>query len=277
MQRPLRLAILECDHSLDPDGSLYGGYGGLIRSWLQTHEAFRSSNVECTIWDVEIAQTYPAPGAFDAVVITGSRESARICWFQDDSEAYDKATSVNDPFDWVRKLEQFMQGIVGDGKTKSVGLCFGHQLIAKALGAPVGCHGSALETSETSIALSDTGKDLFKKDTIICCYFRRLSVDTDMSQTLNMMHADNVLSVPQGTVNIGSTEYCSIQGLYAPNKILTVQAHPEFDRMTMQNVIKVMADHGELDEQARTDAVARNVGGTDADLVLNAIAEFLLG
>ncbi|TKX20379.1 hypothetical protein C1H76_7415 [Elsinoe australis] len=231
MQRPLRLAILECDHSLDPDGSLYGGYGGLIRSWLQTHEAFRSSNVECTIWDVEIAQTYPAPGAFDAVVITGSRESARICWFQDDSEAYDKATSVNDPFDWVRKLEQFMQGIVGDGKTKSVGLCFGHQLIAKALGAP----------------------------------------------TLNMMHADNVLSVPQGTVNIGSTEYCSIQGLYAPNKILTVQAHPEFDRMTMQNVIKVMADHGELDEQARTDAVARNVGGTDADLVLNAIAEFLLG
>ncbi|PSK33939.1 hypothetical protein B9Z65_8265 [Elsinoe australis] len=243
VQRPFRLAILECDHSLDPDGSLYGGYGGLIRSWLQRHEAFSGSNVECTIWDVETAQTYPAPGTFDAVVITGS------------------PTSVNDPFDWVRKLEQFMQGIVGDEKTKSVGLCFGHQLIAKALGAPVGCRGSALETSETSIALSDTGKDLFKKDKI----------------TLNMMHADNVLSVPQGTANIGSTEYCSIQGLYAPTKLLTIQAHPEFDRTTMQNVIKVMADHGELDEKARIDAVARNVGGTDADLVLNAIAEFLLG
>lgn len=74
-QPRLRVAIFECDHSLDPDRTLYGGYGGLILSWCQQSPLLRQS-ADISIWDVERSSEYLHAGPFDAIIISGSRTSS---------------------------------------------------------------------------------------------------------------------------------------------------------------------------------------------------------
>lgn len=76
MLRPkTKVAVLECEHSLDPDGRLYGGYGGLIASWLRENGDIES-NTEIFVLDAVDSSQY-LHEEFDVVVISGSRERSR--------------------------------------------------------------------------------------------------------------------------------------------------------------------------------------------------------
>ncbi len=56
-------------------------------------------------------------GAFDAFVITGS------------------SAGVNDGLPWIGELAAFLR--TARGRTKLVGICFGHQIMAQAFGGAV--------------------------------------------------------------------------------------------------------------------------------------------
>ena len=90
------------------------------------------------------------------------------------------------------------------------------------------------------------------------------------------MHSDMVVDLPEGAVNIGSTDFCALQGFYIPAKLWSIQGHPEFDALTMKKVIEVMSSHGELTAEETRDALDRNLDSTDSSIVLDSIAEFLL-
>ena len=46
--------------------------------------------------------------------------------------------------------------------------------------------------------------------------------------TLNICHQDQVLQVPEGATIYASSEFCENAGFYINDKVLTMQAHPEF-------------------------------------------------
>ena len=59
-----------------------------------------------------------------------------------------------------------------------VGVCFGHQILARALGAEVGRNDAGWEISVEELALTEAGKGLFGKDTLVSDRWNNTTNDT---------------------------------------------------------------------------------------------------
>ncbi len=107
-----------------------------------------------------------------------------------------------EPHDWIPPLEQFIRDVYDDGRPM-VGVCFGHQIIAQAMGGTVEkySHGWAVG----------------RHDYII----------DGQPMSLNAWHQDQVTQLPPGATVIGQNEFCDNAALLYGDRILTMQPHPE--------------------------------------------------
>jgi len=153
-QPTLRIAILECDHPLQNTNAKYHGYGGVFSSLLssalptlrQTHPTL---SLEISSFNVVSAQFYPRLQDIDAILITGSKHDS----FADDS--------------WILRLIEFVKDVVEDGRVRIVGVCFGHQILGRALGAKVGRSEKGWEVSVTDVELTGKGKEIFGLEKLV--------------------------------------------------------------------------------------------------------------
>lgn len=159
-----------------------------------------------------------------------------------------------------------------------LGICFGHQIIARALGARVGPSVSGWEVAVEPFYLTSAGRQLLGKDEIVC----RLECPagksgTDDVQSLQMMHRDIVFEVPPGCVNLGSSLICGIQGLYIPKKVLTVQGHPEYNDFMVSSILKIRYERGVFEEGFYKDGMSRVDKPHDGVFVAETMTRFALG
>jgi GMP synthase-like glutamine amidotransferase len=154
-----------------------------------------------SVWDVEEG-VYPSDSDVDTVdgfIITGSKSSAYA----------DK--------EWIRNLERLVQELHAKRK-KMVGICFGHQVIARALGGTVaksdkgwGVGVNVYNVSELPVQGDDEirgGGSGFLK--------------------LVASHQDQVTVLPPGARNVVSNDHCENAGFVMGDHVLTLQGHPEF-------------------------------------------------
>lgn len=135
------------------------------------------------------------PNVADAWLISGSRHGA----YEDHN--------------WIPPLEALIRSIRDAGKPL-IGICFGHQIIAKALGGKVEkfADGWAVGRHEYTVG--------------------------DVPIVLNAWHQDQVVERPEGATLLGSSPFCENAVLaYGPN-ILTMQPHPEFTASVVEELIK---------------------------------------
>lgn len=158
----LRLAILECDSPQPQTRAQFGGYTGVFTALLAsaaktlTPPQELSSLVSITAHDVvNDLYSYPALEDVDALLLTGSRHTA-----------FD-----NDP--WILKLVDFTKRAIDSGRVKVVGVCFGHQIVGRAVGAGVGKSKKGWEVAVTEVDLTDKGREIFALDKMV----RLLCVD----------------------------------------------------------------------------------------------------
>ena len=111
---------------------------------------------------------------------------------------------------WIPALKDLIRQIV-DTDIPLVGICFGHQIIAEALGGRV-------EKSDKGWGL---GLDTYK-------LAPGSIIDEQKLITLNIFHQDQIVELPPGAEVYASSEFCQYAGLVLNNQILTIQAHPEF-------------------------------------------------
>ncbi|TID25771.1 GMP synthase [Venturia nashicola] len=250
MKLPLRIAVLECDTPLEKTKAKYGGYGGVFKQLLQRgadklgHPGLSSTDGwEATMFDVENNPgVFPKMDDIDAIILTGSR--------------HDSFADVP----WINQVVEFVKQVLASGRVRIFGVCFGHQIVGRALGQRVYRGEAGWEVSQVPLRLSEKGKEIFKVS----------------KMSLYQMHKDIVYGYPSGTEELGETDICLNQGMYIKNKIITVQGHPEFTHDIVEEILKSRHEMGIFTDEMFEDAMRRLPDHDDGVVVAQAVFRFLL-
>ena len=119
--------------------------------------------------------------------------------------------SVYEDHAWLREVEKMLREMVAR-EIPYVGICFGHQLMAQALGA--------------TVAKADYGWGIGAKHYEIVD--RRPWMDSGDEIILAASHQDQVQNLPDGATLMARADYCPIGGMTIGERAWTLQVHPEF-------------------------------------------------
>jgi len=227
---------LLCDTPSPPVLKEDGDYHQIFDIWLRSV----SPSVDFTLdaFDVRNEMEYPSEDAkYDGILLTGS------------------AASAYEDVEWINKLVGYTANLARSRPdVKLFGICFGHQIIGRALGGTC-VPNSRWEVGITEIQLTEIGRRIFG------------------AQSLNIqeMHRDHVPMVLPGFELLGSTDACHNQGMvrYNPDasgrlaklsdiQILTVQGHPEFTKSIVSKLVAIRTDKGIFTPEFAQDAIKRN-------------------
>nr|OQO18166.1 hypothetical protein B0A51_13349 [Rachicladosporium sp. CCFEE 5018] len=245
----LRIAVLECDEPIGRTKEKYGGYGNLFKELLENGAksvAEQDDDVELgldvTKYDVVKHEVYPDLDNIDAVLLTGSRYNS-----------YD-----NDP--WILKLVGFTKKVLAQQRVLLIGVCFGHQIVGRAMGVKVALSDRGWEVSVTPVQLTAKGKDLFKVEEL----------------AIHQMHRDIVYEFPEGVESLGHSPRCDVQGMYIKHRLVTVQGHPEFTGDIVAELLDSRHERGIFDDAMYEDGMKRVRKPHDGIAVGAAFIRFLL-
>ena len=177
------LAAGDTPRKLEPQ---FGHYSGMFERLLDGH------GYDWRVFDVPNGHYPRRPEDCDAYVVTGAAAGVYDC----------------DP--WIAALLDFIRA--ARGKAKLVGVCFGHQAIAQALGGQV-----IKSPKGWGLGLHTYGVGA-----------RQGWMDDSAAFSLSASHQDQVVEVPPGATVIAGSEFCPIGMLAYGDEAISVQLHPEF-------------------------------------------------
>lgn len=186
----MRGAILLCDEVREEYHAEHGRYQDMIQ------RMFRAVNFDVTLDVYNCRENlFPADlSKYDFFITTGSKYSV-----------YDADPWIENTIDFIRKLDQLNK--------KVIGICFGHQLIAKALGM--------------SVTKSNKGWGLgVAKNTIL----HTQPWMKEITDELNIIasHQDQVDEIPANAVVIAGSDFCPYFVVQWNDHLLSIQGHPEW-------------------------------------------------
>lgn len=222
------IGLLECDHV---DERFREAAGGDYLDLFSRLFGAEVPELELRPFDVIGGELPDAPEDCDGWICTGSRHSAY------------------DDLPWIAGLQAFIRRIAASDRPY-VGICFGHQVLAQALGGRVERATSGWGAGVRPVALAD--------GTVLRLHF---------------MHQDQVVAVPPGAEVLGSAEHCRIAVLAMGERMLGLQAHPEF---TDAYSAALLVDRElRIGAEATADATATLGGPTDEGDAARWIGRFL--
>ena len=183
----------------------------------------------------------PAPRDADAFVITGS------------------SSSVTERAPWMLRAEELVRGIDHAG-VWLLGICFGHQMIAQALGGEVKKNPRGREIG--TVRLQRLADDA-------------LFAGLPRSFDVNATHVDSVATLPPHAELLATTVLDGASAFRVGPRVRAVQFHPEIDADVMRGYLRARAHLVESegkDPRALLAAVHEGTRGRD---VLRAFARMV--
>ncbi|MCT4705639.1 glutamine amidotransferase [Enterobacteriaceae bacterium H11S18] len=171
----------------------------------------------------------PVAGTFRAAVISGSWSMVT------EHEAWSERTA-----EWTREMMQAGVPILG--------VCYGHQLMAYAMGGVVDYHPQGSEVGQLPVMLSAAAK----QDALL----RALPDTFDVF----LSHEQSVLTLPPGATALGASGHDPHQIIRYSPTALSVQFHPEFTAPVMNKIIT-----------SRSERIAMK--GKDRDALLSRVSD----
>lgn len=176
--------------------------------------------------------------------------------------------NAHDDLPWTNKLVEFVKTILAQDRIRIIGVCYGHQILGRALGMEVGRNEKGWEISVLPMDLTPTGQRLIKANL------------KPNKLSLLQMHRDIVkvgaAELPDGIENLGTSNVCELQGMYKKGRFISVQGHPEYTPDIVKEMIIVRREGGIFTDEMAEDAMSRLQDGHDGIAVGCAFLRFLM-
>lgn len=152
-------------------------------------------------------EVLPDAAAYGGVLITGSH------------------AMVTDRHAWSERTSHWIRGVVEAG-IPLLGICYGHQLLAHAMGGRVGDNPNGKEIGTVTLTLNDDGiRDL-------------LFAQTPRRFAAQACHTQSVLTLPHGATLLASSISDPHHAFAIGKRAWGVQFHPEFN----QGILRLYID-----------------------------------
>lgn len=176
---------------------------------------------------------------FDGYVITGSPASAN------GNEA------------WIEKLMSFIREL-HTKNIPTIGVCFGHQVIARALGGRVGRNpgGWGFGVMPTSYSVHENWME-----------------PAQPLLNLYAAHNEQVLELPKGAEVLGGSDFCPIGSYKIGNAFFTTEYHPEMTTDFFTDLSREIESY--IGPTAAEKARAQSTSPTDGKLFAKWMVQFL--
>lgn len=231
----MKIGLLQCDDVAQDLQPAHGNYPQMFEDLLRAQlPDMRMVTYRCM--DGE----YPAdPTECDAYLTTGSK------------------FGVNDGLAWVDILEGFVRQL-WEQRIPLVGVCFGHQLMAKALGGEVG-----KSTKGWGVGVS----------------FNQVVMRRDWMEPwqekldLIVSHQDQVVRLPEQAEVLVSSIFCPYYVVQYDLHFMSVQGHPEFCKTYSQDLMEMRK--GAIPDARLREGQASLHAEVDAELMMRWILNFI--
>ncbi len=190
---------------------------GDFEHWAQ--RAIGDVGIDITFLD-GVREELPAYDTLAGVIIMGS------------------LSMVTEKSDWMLRLSQNIVEMT-EKKIPLLGICFGHQLIAQALGGQVGYNPNGLEIGTAQLSRHECIKD----DPLFECV-----PENFLAQTV---HFQSVLKLPDEAVCLAKSDLDPHHAFRIGSCTWGVQFHPEFTSEIMHDSIVDMKEHLEESLEAK--------------------------
>ena len=213
----------------------YRDYGTMAGELLRAADA----SLAFRPYDIRAGEFPASPADCDGWLITGSRHAA----YED--------------LPWIQRLAGFIRELDAE-RRPLVGICFGHQLIARALGGEVVKASQGWGVGVHEAAVLDPAP-----------WMEAEAVRVRMV----VSHQDQVSCLPQGARRIAASAFCPIAMYRVGEHIFAMQAHPEFTREYSRDLMEVRRSL--IGDERIEPGIASLASEVDSATVARWIASFL--
>ncbi|KAE8256449.1 hypothetical protein A4X13_0g2621 [Tilletia indica] len=278
-KRVVTIALLVADTPVPAVVETWGEYPKIFSTLLKDalasiprHHWQGSVELDIRPFDVVKAMKYPedgqlADGLYDAVLITGSASSAYL------------------DLEWTNKLSDFILRLADEHPlVRIIGICYGHQIIARAFGGKVSLNEAGWEVGTYACTLTEEGQEFlgygpelemavqqFHRDTI------ELPPPFQGAEFLNFAYTDKTkhhaigmcypTEAPPLPSSVGTSAFVAFDmddaayssGPHPARKlhVLGLQGHPEFDAGIVKTIAAVRTEMGVITPADMEEALER--------------------
>ncbi len=201
---------------------------GSFAHWIRVAAGLERDDV--VVIDVERGDALPTREGFAGALITGS------------------AAMVTDRLEWSERSASWLRD-AAHADLPLLGICYGHQLLAHALGGTVGDNPHGREMGTVGVALADAAQH------------DPLFTGLPAQLPAQVSHLQSVLQPPPEAVVLAHNPHDACHAFRWRERVWGLQFHPEFSTQHMRGYIR--ARHDVLAREGRSSArMARDVSAT---------------
>jgi GMP synthase-like glutamine amidotransferase len=231
----IQLGLLQCDEIRPELKGIFVDYDQMIIGALKIADP----RIECITYRVFEGEIPDSDFICDGWITTGSRHS------------------VNDNMAWVHNLEDFVRKAFKHDRP-FVGICYGMQMMAKALGGTVTSDRSGWNVGVTTSQI----------------HTREPWMDNNIGATVRLLvsHKEQVIKLPSEARCIASSESCSNSIIGLGPSMIGFQGHPEFTAEYARALMEIrrgVIPAGQIDEGLNSLVIA-----VDSRKIFRSIRDF---